>query len=274
MPDRQASVTSAGVWHPTSRRATAPGFYLGVPEPGWLARTDAPLFVSQRRLAGRRRLPLATCSWALDSGGFTELSLYGEWRTTPGAYVAAIWRYATEIRRLDWAAPMDWMCEPSMLARTGLTVPQHQRRTVNNLLTLRTLAPDLPIIPVLQGWTLSDYLRCLDLYAASGVDLTAEPLVGLGSVCRRQHLQTIGAIVERLASMGLRLHAFGVKVAGYDLYGHRLASLDSMAWSFRARRSAPMPGHRHRTCANCLSFALGWRAGLLDRPARGAVIAA
>jgi hypothetical protein len=23
---------------------------------------------------------------------------------------------------LDWAAPMDWMSEPAMLARTGLTV--------------------------------------------------------------------------------------------------------------------------------------------------------
>ena len=45
-----------------------------------------PLFVSHRRLAGRRTLPRAIAPWALDSGAFSELSLYGEWRTTAGQY--------------------------------------------------------------------------------------------------------------------------------------------------------------------------------------------
>jgi O-acetyl-ADP-ribose deacetylase (regulator of RNase III) len=31
--------------------------------------------------------------WALDSGGFTELSLHGRWKATPAAYVAAVRRY-------------------------------------------------------------------------------------------------------------------------------------------------------------------------------------
>ena len=30
-----------------------------------------------------------------------------------------------------------------------------------------------PVIPVLQGWTLDDYLACVDLYASAGVDLAA-----------------------------------------------------------------------------------------------------
>jgi len=53
---------------------------------------------------------------------------------------------------------MDWMSEPIMLAKTGLTVAVHQARTVANYLALRDLAPDLPFIPVLQGWRLDDYL--------------------------------------------------------------------------------------------------------------------
>jgi len=55
------------------------------------------------------------------------------------------------------------MCEPFITAKTGLTVTAHQHRTVSNLIRLRDLAPDLPIIPVLQGWTIPDYLHCIDL---------------------------------------------------------------------------------------------------------------
>ena len=63
-------------------------FYLGTHQPSWLARDlGIPLLVSHRRLADRRSLPRATHRWALDSGGFTELSLHGRWRTDPATYV-------------------------------------------------------------------------------------------------------------------------------------------------------------------------------------------
>jgi hypothetical protein len=65
-------------------------FYLGVPEPAWLARTSVPLFLSRRRLARQRSLPRARGPWALDSGGFTELSLYGRWQTGERQYAAEI----------------------------------------------------------------------------------------------------------------------------------------------------------------------------------------
>lgn len=66
------------------------------------------------------------------------------------------------------------MCEPVSVAKTGLSVGEHQRRTVDNFVRLRQFAPDLPIIPVLQGWRIGDYLRCADDYA--GIDLTYESL--------------------------------------------------------------------------------------------------
>ena len=96
------------------------------------------------RLAGRRRLPRAATGWALDSGGFTELRLHGGWRTSAVEYVSAVRRYRDEIGNLEWAAPQNWMCEPFMSAKTGLTVREHQVRTVSNDLHLRHLAPDLP----------------------------------------------------------------------------------------------------------------------------------
>ena len=239
-------------------------FLLGTHQPGWLERLDVPLMVSHRTLRGRRRLPRARTRWALDSGGFTELRLYGGWQTTPIEYAHAVARYAAEVGQLGWAAPQDWMCEPFMLARTGRSVADHQAATVDNYCLLRQLAPTLPFIPVVQGWTAGDYQRCVRLYEQAGVDLAAVPLVGLGSVCRRQATGEIGAIAAELAAAGLRLHGFGVKQHGLARYADHLESADSLAWSYAARRRPALPGCvGHRTCANCPRYALAWRAQVL-----------
>ena len=241
-------------------------FWLGTHEPSWLARLDVPvpLFVSHRRLARRRSMPQARTAWALDSGGFSELSLFGGWQTSPVTYTTAVRRYQEEIGKLAWAAPQDWMCEPDMIARTGLSVAEHQRRTVANLIELRALAPDLPWIPVVQGYTVAEYLACVDAYTDAGVDLATEPLVGLGSVCRRQATGEAHHIILALHGVGVtRLHGFGVKVLGLRRYGHLLTSSDSLAWSYQARRRDPLPGCQHRACSNCPRWALAWRERVL-----------
>ncbi|GAA2693099.1 MULTISPECIES: hypothetical protein [Actinosynnema] len=240
-------------------------FYLGTHQPSWLARDlGVPLLVSHRRLADRKTLPRATHPWALDSGGFTELSLHGRWRTDAIAYVAAVRRYATEMGNLTWAAPQDWMTEDHVLARTGLSLRAHQRNTVTNYLRLRDLAPDLPFIPVLQGQKITDYHRCADLYERHGVDLAALPLTGVGSICRRQHTAEVQRIVTSLAARGYRLHAFGAKVLGLAKYADSIASSDSTSWSLRGRH---VPGctPTHRSESNCLRFALRWHHDLLQR---------
>lgn len=246
-----------------------PVFYLGTHLPGWLwdPAADFPLFVSHRRLARCATLRPATRGWALDSGGFTELSAYGTWHTGPAEYVRATARYDREIGRLEWAAPQDWMCEPFMVDRTGMTVADHQRRTVASFLELRDLWPaesdtECPFMPVLQGWQLADYEACEDLYQAAGVRLEDYPVVGIGSVCRRQATSEIARIVGAF-SPRLALHGFGVKTQGLALFGGLLASADSMAWSYDGRRSAPLPGHGHKNCANCLAWAARWRERVL-----------
>lgn len=244
-------------------------FYLGTCQVNWLATAGVPLFVSHRRLAGRKTLPRATAEWALDSGGFTELSLFGEWRTTAREYNAAVRRYDDEIGKLAFAAPQDSMVEPQQLARTGLSLGEHQRRTVANFQELRDLwhGPDynMPYAPVLQGWTTDDYRRCGDMYYDAGVDLSQFPIVGVGSVCRRQGTAVIGDVIAaiRRDDPEIPLHAFGVKVAGLHLYGDQLCSADSMAWSRQARWDPPMPGHTHQSCSNCLTYALAWRQRVL-----------
>jgi hypothetical protein len=261
--------------------ALASRFLLGTHQPGWLARIGVPLFVSDTRLRVYKRLPAAVTSWALDSGGFTELQKHGAWTVGPGEYVARVRRYRDEIGHLSWVAPQDWMCEPLIIsggragpitfAGTHLSVAEHQARTVANYLELRDLAPDLPFIPVVQGWSVADYVRCVALYASHGVDLTAAPLIGVGSVCRRQDTCEAGQILAALHAVGvIRLHGFGFKTLGMLRHGHLLTSADSLAWSTHAsyRPARPECVGRHRTCANCPRYALAWRESLLAALAR------
>lgn len=235
-------------------------FYLGTHEPSWLRRVGVPLMVSHMRLRRLRSLYPATVPWVLDSGGFSELSLHGRWTFSAAAYVEAVERYRAEVGRMAWCAPMDWMCEPVMVERTGLSVREHQARTVASYVGLRDAG--LPVVPVLQGQTIADYHRHVDDHAMAGIDLSQLATVGLGSVCRRQASADIEALVRSLAP--LRLHGFGVKSGGLRRYAAHLTSADSLAWSARGRRVRPCPHRGVTSCANCLPHALAWRARALD----------
>jgi hypothetical protein len=245
-------------------------FFLGVHRPQWLAESVVPLFVSRRVLAGRKRLPVASCDWVLDSGGFTELNLHGRWMLSHTDYAAEVQRYQAEIGRLVWAAPMDWMCEPSVIQKTGLSVVEHQRLTILNFKRLRSLCGPV-IAPVVQGWTQDDYKRHVWDYYAEGYPLDDAPVVGVGSICRRGQDDKIVGILDALAAFGLRLHAFGVRSEAMERAADCLTSADSMAWSYAARRDAQRPGFVscdpsvRKSCANCLHAALDWRLQQLAR---------
>lgn len=240
-------------------------FYLGTHMPAWLVRSPANLFVSVRRLRARGCPGRAASDWALDSGGFTELAMHGRWTTPPRRYADEVRRYAERVGRLRWAAIQDWMCEPVMLARTGRSIPDHQRSSIESLLDLRRLAPELQWTPVVQGWHVEDYLAHAEGYAAAGVDLAREPVVGVGSVCRRQGTAEAVSIFRELHRLGLKLHGFGLKTLGLLKCLRYLASADSLAWSFRARqqRRPMLPTCEHATCVNCYDYAHCWRDELL-----------
>lgn len=245
-------------------------FYLGTHRPHWLSMLDIPLFVSRRCFDGRRQLPRARAKWALDSSGFTELAMHGEWTMPAKEYAALVRRCASEVGMLEWAAIQDWMCEEPIRAKTGKSTKDHQRLTIESLLELRSIAPEIPWAPVLQGQHKLDYFEHVDAYAAAGVDLTKESIVGLGSVCRRQATTEVLRIVQALTTDGIRLHGFGVKTLGLPLLGDWLVSADSMAWSLNARKHPALPEcvadptTNHKNCANCHHFALQWRGRAID----------
>ena len=134
-------------------------------------------------------------------------------------------RYDDEIGLLEWAAPQDLTCEAAVLQRTGLSVREHQRRTVDNFVELKMLWGDdntSPFMPVIQGMHSPEYLRCFDMYGRAGIDLAQFPVVGVGSVCRRQGI--VSGLLRR--DPGLPMHVFGTKTAGLARYGHKVLSLN------------------------------------------------
>lgn len=261
-------------------------FYLGAPHAHWLRHSrGVPLFVSHitlKKCAGR--IPRPRGPWALDSGGFTEISRHGRFTTSARDYATAIARYHEQsYGTLVFASPQDMMCEPEQLGHggilpsgerahgTGLTLREHQQRTVASVLELREMLEPYGIssivAPVLQGWEPEQYEQNLADYYDAGIEMAAEPTVGIGSVCRRAEDDGIVELVSSLHARGLRLHGFGVKTAGLGRLTSKLLSADSMAWSLAARM-APSPISRdcdHRRCVCCPRYAMTWRQRLLDQ---------
>lgn len=221
-------------------------FFVGVhhPKDGWpLSLRGHPVCISANALrsrAGRVAFVGQGDGWMLDSGAFTQVALSGDFAESPDDYAALVRRYG------DWpgsgleaAVSQDWMCEPAMLDRTGLSVRAHQRLTLERYDAIRAAGVGrVRLMPVLQGWTPDDYRRHLDDF---GERLGHGAWVGVGSVCKRQgDPRAIGVILERIlrARPDLRLHGFGVKLTALRSAAVRsmLHSADSMAWSYAARR--------------------------------------
>lgn len=172
---------------------------------------------------------------ALDSAGFVAAARYGDYRWTVEDYYDLVASHAW-----TWHASMDYCCEPQVARDRPLRILRIAG-TAAMLTRCRAEASrrGLPMpMPVLQGWTAAEYATCAEL-----LPLVEWPdLVGLGSVCRREvsgpdGILAILSALDAVLPQHVRLHLFGVKSTALEmLAGHpRVASVDSMAWDFRAR---------------------------------------
>ncbi len=194
-------------------------------------------FVSVNILRGRKSF-FQVRDWILDSGAFTELSRFGNYSHSVEDYAQEINRWS-KCGNLEMAVCQDYMCEPFMLEKTGLTISGHQQLTIERYDKLIPLT-SVPIMPVLQGYLVDDYINHLKMY---GYRLAIGMRVGVGSVCKRNSkpkeiMQIFEAIKEQRPD--LRLHAFGLKTTALrsNYICTLLYSADSMAWSYRARRNS------------------------------------
>ena len=210
-------------------------FFTGVHRPAKADQLDA-VMVSANVLRSRRsHFPVN--DWIMDSGAFTTVTKNGGYPDSVEEYAEIIRRFA-DCGNLLAAVAQDYMCEQFVLDRTGLTVADHQRLTIeryDQLLNVDTA--NVTIMPVLQGYEPNSYVDHIEQY---GDRLTHGMWVGVGSVCKRNaNAGSIVAVLEAIhaARPDLRLHGFGVKITA--LRNQRVRDLfhttDSMAWSFAAR---------------------------------------
>lgn len=208
---------------------------MGLHQPSDARHFDAA-FVSVNRLR-KRKSGFEVGEWIMDSGAFSTIDTHGGYPHPVSEYAAHIRRWKDNGRLLA-AVAQDFMCEPHMLAKTGLTIAEHQRLTIERYDDLLAENTGAYIMPVLQGYAPADYVSHIRQY---GSRLEPGMWVGVGSVCKRNgDPAAIWAVLNaiREARPDLRLHGFGVKwTALQSRYVHALLySADSMAWSFAARR--------------------------------------
>ena len=213
------------------------GFFIGLHQP-----SDAKHFTGHRVCVSVNRLrsrmsDFTVGKWLMDSGAFTEISTHGRYRHDPSDYADQIRRWSN-CGSLLAAVSQDWMCEPFIVEKTGLSVDEHQRRTVERYAALLSERLPVPVMPVLQGFEPEEYARHARLY---GDLIPPRAWVGVGSVCKRNASPlaiTRVLLAIREERPDLRLHGFGIKKT--SLADGRVRSLlwsaDSMAWSWAARR--------------------------------------
>lgn len=218
-------------------------FLLGMHHPSDAGKVRAA-FVSVHALR-HRKSGFPARRWVMDSGAFRTIELHGGYPEPVETYAAQIKRFS-KVGNLLAAVSQDYMCEPFMLAKTGLTVADHQRLTIeryDGLLVCDT--GGVRIMPVLQGYEPADYVAHLRQY---GDRLKHRMWVGVGSVCKRNSnpiaVENVLRAIKR-ARPDLRLHGFGIKITSLasSLVRDCLFSADSMAWSFAARKAGRNPNN-------------------------------
>src|ERR1700761_4177548 len=86
-------------------------------------------FISVNRLK-KRKSDFLVKDWIMDSGAFSEISAHGRYRVSVDEYAAQCDRWS-KVGNFQCAATQDFMCEPFIVQKTGLSVREHQRLTVS-----------------------------------------------------------------------------------------------------------------------------------------------
>jgi hypothetical protein len=253
---------------------------------------------------GRRRV---------DGAGFSQVFKHGRWLWGPDEHEKRMSAVESGLgaENVDGYFTQDWMCEPVIIQGghgahgTGLSVEEHQRRTVQSGVDLERINPRRKWVHTVQGYTLAEYERCIQMYFDVGIDLMQRETVAFGSMCKRgPDAAPIAAALFRLLGgpEGPRKHILGFNIlALVALIGmltpdeQNVLDADSASWSMKAKNGPVlMRGHKHGgkkvaergysdadwerlwagdrfdgerwpNCANCTVFALHERKHILSK---------
>jgi hypothetical protein len=192
------------------------------------------------------KLPSHISRRAADCGGFVATFKWGDYRYTPDRYVEWL-----ESWQPQWAATMDYCCEPEVAA-AGSIVRERQQRTSDMAYKFwkdyRSTAWSWA--PTIQGWEVEDYQRHAKELKPLIMEMKHQPdfRVGIGTLCRRASVEMIHRVVRAVADelTGIGLHLWGVKLGALQsLNGlpSQVISVDSGAWNGNIKRD------RHKNIA-------------------------
>jgi len=235
-----------------------------------------------------RKAPIRAGRWMMDSGAFSQVTKYGDFIMSPEEYVRIAVRFQ-DCGDLACIVTQDYMCEPHvirMLKNMGkrASVKLHQRRTVERYIKIMDEAIKqglkVPVMPVLQGWDVEDYVDHFHLYRRMLRDEAINrpwidrygnevrnhqglwnhsfskhtPIpgwIGIGSTCKRNaHPEVVAQILDALEpyTNNLKVHLFGYKTTGLksDRIKDRIYSADSFAYDFTNRLNGAVRTRRDR----------------------------
>jgi len=160
----------------------------------------------------------------LDSGGYQLITKFKDYPFSVEDYM----RYVVQVNP-DYVATLDYPCDARFPSE--LSNKERIEKTVNNAETLLDYRLDNTVVPVFQGYSLSEYQYCLDLYKEKGL---IQPLMGIGSVCIRKKRKEVKQIINLLAHQtNCKLHVFGLNLAFLkdpEIRRH-VYSFDTFAWN-------------------------------------------
>lgn len=168
----------------------------------------------------------------LDSGGFSFFYKSGDYEFKLYQYV----NLAYELEP-DYVAVMDYPCEPEVSRKKYKTNIERIHQTLDNALKLVDLAPELPWVMVVQGYTPAEYLWCLDLIKER--ELVTKTMA-IGSLCVRKKIGEAWKVIKLVKAElpgWVRLHGFGVDLRflrNRNIF-HALYSTDTAAWKMNNR---------------------------------------
>lgn len=178
-----------------------------------------------------------TKSIAADCGGFVASRKWGEYRYSPAQYVEWLHSFNPE-----WAATMDYCCEPPLTGNDRREIQKRQTKTtiMAHLFWHEYREAKWMWTPTIQGWEVADYIEHAQELKPLIDEMKRHYVgrdfrVGIGTLCARASIAMIQGVVMGVRSVlpTVKFHLWGVKMNLFKSLTllPDIASVDSAAWN-------------------------------------------
>lgn len=173
----------------------------------------------------------------VDSGGYSMFRKWGNFPFTTDEYIDFVDLLMDDYPVTE-VATMDLPCEPSVNRHTFRTNIDRIKRTIEYADELLE-NPNIPWVPVVQGYTLNEYKACVNLLNGNAGAMSAKTWA-IGTLCARKKTGGIRNIVVNLRKEidpSIELHSFGLAINALrdPQVFFSIDSSDSGTWSFNGR---------------------------------------